>query len=169
VNEVQRGNAGALFIDAQLRRLEWNTASGEQAEMEALLAEARSRNPEHVALNRTLGALSLGSGRIDDALDYVAAALRTRPEDALALKTRALALHQKNNLPAAIGAYNLALAQRPEDAELLNGLGAAHAARNSFEVARRYFKRALASDPAHQAATDNLEQIDRILPTQAAP
>jgi spermidine synthase len=161
VNEIQHLNAGALLIDAQLRRVAALSAQGEVGELESLLTAARVHNPEHVALNRTLAALSLEAGRMDAALDYLAAALRTSPRDALARKARAIALHRANRLAAAIGAYNLALAQRPDDAELLNGLGAAHAARGDFVVARRYFERALAVAPSYREAAENLERLGR--------
>jgi spermidine synthase len=161
VSEIQRLNASALLADAQLRLVPVMSARGELAELESALAAVAVHNPEHAELRRTLGELALMAGRIDAALEHLAAALRARPHDGLALKARAIARHQTGSLSAAIGAYNLALEQRPEDLEILNGLGAAQAERGNYGVARGYFERALALDPEYEDARLNLERLGR--------
>jgi len=162
VRAIQRLNVAALVADAQLRRVALLRETGRLEELESLLRNVHARNPEHVQLNRTLGELSLARGRTEEALGYLDVALLARPDDALALKAKAAALHLARRVSEAIPLYRAAIRQRPNDAELLNGLGAAQAERNNFAAARSYFERALEIDPDYEEAQQNLSRLNRL-------
>jgi spermidine synthase len=160
LREVQALDAAALIADARLRELDAAGADGRLDALEEHLRRVHPRNPEHARLNRTLGELSLRRRSYDEAIGFLDAALAAKPEDGLALKAKAMALHFSIRVRESIPLYRAALAQRPHDAELLNGLGSAYAERRVWHAARRYFERAAALGDA--TARRNLERLVRL-------
>ena len=132
-------------------------------EVEALVADAVERLPEHGVARRMEGELHALRGRHGEALAAFRVALRARPEDPAVRRGLGYAL-QGIDQPAE-AAYHLraALALGPPDAETHNSLGVALAEQGFLAEARRQFEEALRLDPGFEPAAANVRRAEAAL------
>src|ERR1700722_8604015 len=96
--------------------------SGRLAEAEELYRQILAADPASFIAQHMLGVLAAQTGRTDDALERIAAALKINPGDAGALVNYANVLSLKGRFAEAVANYDRALAVR-SDADAFRGHG----------------------------------------------
>ncbi len=121
--------------------------SGRLAEAEQLYHRIVAADPASFAAQHMLGVLAAQAGRIDDALDRIATALKLDPNDPAALVNYGNVLNLKGRFAEAITCYDRALARRP-DADIFRGRGHALQGLGRLPEALAAYARALALNPS---------------------
>ncbi|MBM3311155.1 MAG: tetratricopeptide repeat protein [Candidatus Aminicenantes bacterium] len=98
-------------------------------------------------------------GMVDEAFQYLRAALLLNPRHALALNLQGLAQMMKSNFPEAIKSFQASLDVDPNFSEGHNNLGTAFQESNRLEEAEAAYAKAFALDGNYNAAY-NLAKID---------
>ncbi len=141
---------------AELRRLAETLLARGRPEAAAALIEPVARRDGDPALSHLLGAALLRSGRPDEALPWLEAALARAPERAGSHHDRGRALDALGRSAEAWASYRRALELAPGRAAAANDFGFSLLAAGRLDDARREFERALALDPHLREARSNL-------------
>ena len=121
--------------------------SGRLAEAEELYRQILAADPGSFIAQHMLGVLAAQTGRTDDALERIAAALKINPGDAGALVNYANVLSLKGRFAEAVANYDRALMSRP-DADVFRGHGHALQGLDRLPEALASYGRALALNPS---------------------
>jgi hypothetical protein len=156
---VRARNLDDVAASALARRAEALQSTAAPGQLAAMLAEAASRNPENVRIQRLLGDALALAGRPDDAQASYERALTLDPGNAHVHRGLGALLHRRGRVDEAARHYEAALAIDPDDAEAHNNLGAAVATRGDHVSALRHFERAVALQPGYADARRNLERL----------
>jgi tetratricopeptide (TPR) repeat protein len=95
--------------------------AGLTAEADTCCRQALAINPLHVDSLRLMGELCLQSGQLDQAIEWVASAVRIDPK-AEHVSALGMVLHRSGKLDDALKAYDKAISLQPENAELWKNL-----------------------------------------------
>jgi tetratricopeptide (TPR) repeat protein len=114
------------------------------------------KSPELDAGHNAVGVVYIKRGRIDEAIEKFAAALRLNPRYAAAHYNLGVAYYHKDMLDSAIGHYTMALEFRPDHAAANNNIGVAYARKGLLDEAIGHFENALKSRPDYPEAYNNL-------------
>src|SRR5580692_11682037 len=125
--------------------------AGKLAQAEDLYRRILAADPASFAAQHMLGVLAAQTGRNDDALALIAAALKIKPGDAGALVNYANVLSLKGRFAEAVAAYDRALAVRP-DPDALRGRGHALQGLGLLPQALASYAQALALNPSDMQA-----------------
>ncbi|HEX4177189.1 MAG TPA: tetratricopeptide repeat protein, partial [Rhizomicrobium sp.] len=120
---------------------------GRLAEAEQVYRQILAADFESFAAQHMLGVLAAQTGRHDEALERIAAAVKINPGDAGALVNLANVLSLKGRFAEAVAHYDRALALRP-DPDALRGRGHALQGMGRLPEALASYARALALNPA---------------------
>ncbi len=120
---------------------------GDAAEAEALLRQALTVLPSQVRARSDLGGVIGAQGRLEEALEHFAAALRLDPDDLVTLVRQANTLLELRRHAAALAAYDRALAVSPLAIDALCNRGGALRALRRHDEALDTYDRALMVDP----------------------
>jgi len=123
---------------------------------EALALHNVAKNPADFEAHYNLAAMLQAKGKLDRATDEYEAALRLRPDDAVANNAMGSALLGEGRVDQAALYLEAALKARPDYFEAHYNLGNALASRNDFEGASKQFLLALQARPADANAEANL-------------
>jgi len=121
--------------------------AGRLAQAEDLYRRILAADPASFAAQHMLGVLAAQTGRNDEALALIAAALEISPDDAGALVNYANVLSLKGRFTEAVAAYDRVLAMRP-DADVLRGRGHALQGQGLLSQALASYAQALALNPS---------------------
>jgi predicted O-linked N-acetylglucosamine transferase (SPINDLY family) len=121
--------------------------SGRLAEAEQLYRQILADDPANFSAQHMLGVLAAQTGRTEEALERIAAALKTNPGDAGALVNYGNVLSLKGRFAEAVASYDRVLAIRP-DADVLRGRGHALQGAGRLRDALDSYARALALNPS---------------------
>ncbi|WP_341675037.1 tetratricopeptide repeat protein [Niveibacterium sp. SC-1] len=112
--------------------------------------------PAHADALHFLGVLCHQTGRHDEAIGYVEAAIAINPEFA-GFNNNLGNIHvERGNLDAATRAYERAATLAPTNADIANNLGALYRAQDRDEEAEASYRRAIGLDERHINAHNNL-------------
>ncbi len=103
--------------------------------------------PGHVECLRLLGVIFLQRGNHATAIEYFDAALKSDPDNTVALNGRGLVLMATNRLDEALASYDRAVTLRPDFAEALANRGDALHLQGRLEDALSSYDQAVASHP----------------------
>jgi tetratricopeptide (TPR) repeat protein len=104
-------------------------------------------------------ATAFQQGKLSEAEQTLATALKTHPQEARALGLMAVILDAQKRYAEAEGYYQRALKLRPHSAPLLNNLGNHYLAQGNQERARAAYLRVVAIEPRHANANLQLAQL----------
>ena len=121
------------------------------AQAEDLYRRILAADPASFTARHMLGVLAAQTGRSDEALVLIAAALKINPGDAGALVNYANVLSLKGRFAEAVAAYDRVLAMRP-DADVLRGRGHALQGLGLLPQALASYTQALALNPSDMQA-----------------
>ena len=121
--------------------------SGRLAEAEQVYRQILTADPASFAALHMLGVLAAQTGRADEALDRIGAALEVNPGDTSALVNYANVLSLKGRFEEAVASYDRALTMRP-DADVFRGRGHALQGMGRLPEALASYARALALNPS---------------------
>src|SRR5215471_1715811 len=121
--------------------------SGRLAEAEQLYRRILAADPASFAAQHMLGVLAAQTGRTDEALEKIGAALRMNPRDVGALVNYGNVLCLKGQFAEAAASYDRALAIRP-DADLFKSRGHALQGAGRLEEALASYRLAAAANPS---------------------
>jgi protein O-GlcNAc transferase len=121
--------------------------AGKLAEAEQLYRQVLAADPTSFGAQHMLGVLAAQTGRMDEALERIAAALAINPSDGGALVNYANVLSLKGRFAEAVASYDRVLALRP-DAEVLKNRGQALQGLGRLEDALASYTQALALNPS---------------------
>ncbi|MFZ1049369.1 MAG: tetratricopeptide repeat protein, partial [Candidatus Sulfotelmatobacter sp.] len=123
---------------------------------EALALHNVAKNPADFEAHYNLAAMLQAKGRLDRAMEEYEAALRLRPDDAVANNAMGAALLAASSPDQAAFYLETALKARPDYFDAHYNLGNALASQNDFEGASKQFLLALRARPADANAEANL-------------
>jgi tetratricopeptide (TPR) repeat protein len=123
---------------------------------EALALHNVAKNPADFEAHYNLAAMLQAKGRLDGAMEEYEAALRLRPDDAVANNAMGAALLAASSPDQAAFYLETALKARPDYFDAHYNLGNALASQNDFEGASKQFLLALQARPADANAEANL-------------
>jgi len=129
--------------------------SGRWAEAERLYLQVLTQAPEDFTARHLLGVARAQSGRMDQALADIEAALTIIPRDPEALLNRANVLKVLNRPQEALAGYEEALNVRPSWPQAENNRGTVLQALGRHDEALAAYDRALALEPDHVEALNN--------------
>ena len=121
--------------------------SGRLAEAEQLYRQILASDPASFVAQHMLGVLAAQTGRADEALDRIGAALKVNPDDTRALVNYANVLCLKGRFAEAVASYDRALESRP-DPDALRGRGHALQGAGRLAEALASYRRALVINPS---------------------
>jgi predicted O-linked N-acetylglucosamine transferase (SPINDLY family) len=121
--------------------------SGRLTEAEQLYRQVLAADPASFAAQHMLGVLAAQTGRMDEALERIDAALKINAHDAGALVNHANVLNLKGRFGEAVASYDRALATRP-DADAFRGRGHALQGMGRPAEALASYARALTLNPS---------------------
>lgn len=107
------------------------------------------------------------SGRVEEALEAIDAALATHPASSRALFARGVILAENGRRDEAAGAFRQLIEWHPDQPEAYNNLAVIQAAEGDFDRAVSTLKSALATDASYQTAYENLTRIFAQLASEA--
>jgi predicted O-linked N-acetylglucosamine transferase (SPINDLY family) len=120
---------------------------GRLAEAEQLYRQILAADPESFAAQHMLGVLAAQTGRMDEALHRIGAALKVNPGDTSALVNYANVLCLKGRFGEAVASYDRVLAVHP-DADVLRGRGHALQGVGRLADALTSYRQALTLNPS---------------------
>jgi tetratricopeptide (TPR) repeat protein len=132
--------------------------SADYVDADTLYRRTLERNPASWMAHHNLGASELNrpSGRLDEAVGHLQAALRLNPRYADAHNSLGVALKQMGNLDEAAAHYEESIRLRPEFAAAHNNLGAVRYLQDKLEQAEAHYRKALELNPEYPDAHRNL-------------
>jgi len=139
-------------------------ARGELADAMEQYEQALRIRPEDPTVNNAFAAANIAASHPDEAIKYLAAALRSRPDYFDAHYNLGTALAMQGDFRGAVEHFRSAVRLNPQDANAEANLGGALAETGNWKEARMHLERALAIDPNHELARENLEQVKRESP-----
>jgi len=139
-------------------------ARGELADAMEQYEQALRIRPEDPTVNNAFAAANIAASHPDEAIKYLAAALRSRPDYFDAHYNLGTALAMQGDFRGAVEHFRSAVRLNPQDANAEANLGGALAETENWKEARMHLERALAIDPNHELARENLEQVKRESP-----
>jgi Tfp pilus assembly protein PilF len=116
--------------------------------------------PQDATGNNALGAALMAAGH-GEAVPYLEAALKARPDYFDAHYNLGMALAGQNDFKGAAQQFQLASKLQPNDANVEANLGAALAEMGRFAEAEAHFERALQIDPNQPIAKENLDALKK--------
>ncbi len=129
--------------------------SGRLAEAEALYLQVLAAAPGDFTARHLLGVLRAQTGRMEEALADIGAALKLRPDDADALLNHANVLKSLNRPADALAGFDRVLALKPGWPQAHNNRGTVLQAMGRPQEALQAYDQALASAPDHVEALNN--------------
>jgi protein O-GlcNAc transferase len=129
--------------------------SGRLAEAESLYLQVLAAHPADFTARHLLGVLRAQSGRMDQALADIGAALAITPDDPEALLNHANVLKSLNRLDAALAGFDRALSQKPGWPQAQNNRGTVLQAMGRHDEALAAYDQALAAAPDNVEALNN--------------
>ena len=123
---------------------------------ESLWRDTLAKNPEALIANNNLALICQADGRVDEAVAFIANAVRMAPKDAEVRTNAGVVLAKLGQFDAAIRQYRAALEARPDSPEALNDLGTALASLSRFSEAIVEFRHAIRIAPGKGNAQGNL-------------
>jgi tetratricopeptide (TPR) repeat protein len=135
--------------------MQLQTAS-KAAEVESLLRQILSRDPDYTPALRLLGALLGHTGRNEEAAEVLSRCVRLDPNDAAAHSTFGITLQLLGHPAKAIKHMSRAVELQPADAQMQYNLGKALRDQKQMEEAAIAFTRAVELQPAFTPAWNNL-------------
>ena len=126
---------------------------------EMLFQHALAVTQNNVVACNKLASFYSRQGRMTEAMDYYARALRINPDDANVLYDLGNAFAQQGDWDNAIGSYRHALQVTPNQADILNNLGFALATKKQFADAIACFEAALKLNPDSASTHNNLAAV----------
>ena len=132
--------------------------SAEYVDAETLYRGTLERNPGSWMAHHNLGAseLTAPTGRLDQAVGHLQAALRLNPRYADAHNSLGVAMKQKGRLDEAATHYEEAIRLRPEFAAAHNNLGAVRYLQDKLDQAEAHYRKALELNARYPDAQRNL-------------
>ena len=163
------GGAGAAQHREESERLRSALQSGGDAAGEEQQRLRRSRSlrrrcgcgPEDAAANNALGAALVAAEHPEQAVGYLRAALKARPDYFDAHYNLGFALAGQDDFAGAAEQFQAALKLQPQDANVEANLGAALAEMGKLVEAKAHFERALQIDPEQPIAKENLGALQK--------
>jgi tetratricopeptide (TPR) repeat protein len=141
------------------------------ASSEALFRSTVARNPRCWMAYNNLGAILLGQGRLDDAIDNLQRGLQFRPNDAGVHNNLGTAFFRQGRLADAISQYRESTRLQPDYPEAHYNLGNALSELKQLHEAEAEYRDAIRSDPdyadAHYNLANTLVHLNR--PAEALP
>jgi protein O-GlcNAc transferase len=129
--------------------------SGRLAEAEQLYLAVLASDPRDFTARHLLGVVRAQSGRSEEALAEIGAALEIRPDDAEALLNYAGVLKTLNRPQEALAGFDRALSQKPSWPQALNNRGTVLQTLGRFDEALASYDAALAAAPNYAEALTN--------------
>ena len=132
--------------------------SADYVNAETLYRRTLERNPGSWMAHHNLGASELNAptGRLDEAIGHLHAALRLNPRYADAHNSLGVAMKQKGQLDEAARHYEEAIRLRPEFAAAHNNLGAVRYLQDKLDQAEAHYRKALELNARYPDAQRNL-------------
>lgn len=121
--------------------------NGKTAEAEQLYLQYLSHNSSHAAAQHLLGLLYLQTDRAALALEHIARAVKSEPNNPDYLNNFGAALRANGKTEEAIDCYQRAMRIAPDDISLWHNLGNAYLELQRFEDAAHCFRRVLSAMP----------------------
>jgi tetratricopeptide (TPR) repeat protein len=146
---------GFSYLARLLRRAERARAERDFAKAERLYRDIAHAQPDHFDALHGLGLVDYERGRLDTALAFCQAALRSDLDRADGFSTLGLVFHALRDFERALTSYDRGLRLAPHDAELLNRRGVALLALRRPAEALQSFDCALVAAPQHRDALGN--------------
>ena len=136
--------------------------AGNLAEAEQFCRQALDQDPRQDAAWHMLGALAIGAGQPQAAIEHIHRAMKLTGPRSASYNNLGLAYQAGGDLPAAVLSFRQALALDPEFAEAHNNLGAVYLKQQlRLAEAARHLQTALTLRPTLAAAASNLERARR--------
>jgi predicted O-linked N-acetylglucosamine transferase (SPINDLY family) len=129
--------------------------SGQLADAERLYLQLLAEEPRDFNVRQLLGVVRAQTGRLDQALADMEAALAIEPDDAETLLNHANVLKSLNRLDAALAGFDRALAVKPDWPQALNNRGTVLQALGRYDEALVAYDQALAHAPNYAEALNN--------------
>ena len=129
--------------------------SGQLAQAERLYLQLLAEDPRDFNICQLLGVVRAQTGRLDEALADMEAALAIKPDDAETLLNHANVLKSLNRLDAALAGFDRALAVKPGWPQALNNRGTVLQALGRHDEALAAYDQALAGTPNYAEALNN--------------
>ncbi|HWX89687.1 MAG TPA: tetratricopeptide repeat protein, partial [Rhizomicrobium sp.] len=129
--------------------------SGRLADAERLYLQVLAHDPRDFTARHLLGVTRAQTGRLDEALADIEAALKIRPDDPEALLNHANVLKSLNRMEAALAGFDRALVLKPGWPQGENNRGTVLQALGRYDEALAGYDRALAIAPDNVEALNN--------------
>src|SRR5579859_925233 len=146
----------ATLIGSGLQYLQ----SGQLSEAEKCCHEILAGDPDHADSFHLLGLIAAKANRYDQAIEFIAQAIRKNPNNADYFSNLGTMLQRQSRFDEALKSFDLALSLKPESADTWIKLGNVLQRQERFEEAILAYDRALEIDPPRPQAGKN--------PTQAS-
>jgi predicted TPR repeat methyltransferase len=130
--------------------------AGQLAAAEALFRSMLNDQPGHFGALHRLGLLTLQTGRPTEAVDFLNAAVRLRPDSAAAHHNLGLALRRQGLPGQALACYRRAVALQPDNAHFHGTLAVALEEAGHGAEAVTYYQEALRLEPHQPRLSNNL-------------
>jgi protein O-GlcNAc transferase len=121
--------------------------NGQLVKAESAYLQFIACQPAHAGAQHLLGLLYLQSGRAAQAVEHIARAVKTEPNNPDYLNNYGAALRANGHNDQAINCYRKALQLNPQDIDLQNNLGNAYLELQRFEEAAGCYRRVLRALP----------------------
>ncbi len=150
-----------MILGGMLGVLTWRQCTI-YADGERLYRDTLARNPSSALAHTNLGVILTLSGRFDEALGELQAAVKLTPASAKAHDDLGVALYRLGRIAEAIREYREAVRLEPEFFEAHNNLGAAFARAGRLPEAITEFQESLRLNPDYTNARTNLERAEKL-------
>jgi tetratricopeptide (TPR) repeat protein len=148
----------AILIEAGLRYLQ----SGQLAEAEKCCCEVLAGEPDHADAFHLLGMIAAKANKYDQAIEFIAQAIRKNPNNADYLSNLGTMLQRQARFDEALKSFNLALSLKPDSADTWVKLGNVLQRQERFEEAILAYDKALGIDPPRPEQGKNLVQANAL-------
>jgi tetratricopeptide (TPR) repeat protein len=134
--------------------------SGQFAEAEKCCREILADDPDHADSFHLLGAISAGMNKCDQAIEFIAQAIRKNPNNAEYFSNLGTMLEHQDRFEEALKSFDLALSLEPDSSATWIKIGYVLQRQKRFEEAILVYDHALKLDPPHTGAEENRRQAE---------
>ncbi|MBI5374581.1 MAG: tetratricopeptide repeat protein [Candidatus Schekmanbacteria bacterium] len=146
----------ALYLKGLLYHMDGDYENAEKNYKAALRI-----NPGLLSAKSNLGAVYIGLGRLDEAMDETRAVIKTDPDDVEAHNNLGTIYQKKGDTAQALREFNLALKINPSYVPAYINLGLVYISTGEKEKAAAELKKAIAIDPGNKNAIALIKQIEK--------
>jgi tetratricopeptide (TPR) repeat protein len=144
------------LLEAGIRYLQ----SGQFAEAEKCCREILADDPDHADSFHLLGAISARTNKCDQAIEFIAEAIRKNPKNAEYFLNLGTLLEHQDRFEEALKSFDLALSLKPDSSATWIKIGDVLQRQERFEEALLAYDHALKIDPPHTGTERNRSQAD---------